>query len=476
MKTIKLLVLTSTLLLTFTSCFEDMDDNPASSIELNDFVWRGLNAYYLYKDEVPDLANNRFNSDVEYNLYLNGFYSPENLFESLIYQPQSIDRFSWITSNYNTLEQQLNGTTLNNGMEFGLFRFNDTDTNVYGYVRYVLPGTSAEANGIQRGDIFNAINGSQLTVNNWSLLLSANSYSINLATYNDNNTPETNDDTVLPTNQSIALTKAPYTENPIFKTDIFEVAGKNVGYLMYNGFTAPYDTQLNSVFGNFLANNVQELVLDFRYNPGGSVNSAILLSSMIANNTGEIFSTEEWNSDIQALLEPESLINRFTNNDDGIPLNILNLNRVYVLTTRGSASASELVINCLRPYLDVVQIGTTTTGKFQASITLYDAPDFRKQNAKQTHSYAMQPLVLKSLNSLGVTDYSQGLTPDILQAENYNNLGVLGDINEPLLATALQHIEDSSRSTNNASNIEPLNFVGDSNDLTPFSKDMHINK
>ncbi|GAA3786910.1 hypothetical protein GCM10022271_19330 [Corallibacter vietnamensis] len=476
MKTIKLLVLTSTLLLTLTSCFEDMDDNPASSIELNDFVWRGLNAYYLYKDEVPDLANNRFNSDVEYNLYLNGFYSPENLFESLIYQPQSIDRFSWITSNYNTLEQQLNGTTLNNGMEFGLFRFNDTDTNVYGYVRYVLPGTSAEANGIQRGDIFNAINGSQLTVNNWSLLLSANSYSVNLATYNDNNTPETSDDTVLPTNQSIALAKVPYTENPIFKTDIFEVAGKNVGYLMYNGFTAPYDTQLNSVFGNFLANNVQELVLDFRYNPGGSVNSAILLSSMIANNTGEIFSTEEWNSDIQALLEPESLINRFTNNDDGTPLNILNLNRVYILTTRGSASASELVINCLRPYLDVVQIGTTTTGKFQASITLYDAPDFRKQNVKQTHNYAMQPLVLKSLNSLGVTDYSQGLTPDILQAENYNNLGVLGDINEPLLATALQHIEDSSRSTNNATNIEPLNFVGDSNDLTPFSKDMHINR
>ena len=147
----------------FRSCFEDLDDYPASTKSLNDFVWKGLNSYYLYKDDVPNLANNRFN-DSEYDSFLNSFSSPEDLFESLIYQRQTIDRFSWITDNYIELQQQLNGTTYNNGMEFGLVRFSSTSSEVFGYVRYVLPNTDAKNKGLKRGDIFHAINGVSLNV------------------------------------------------------------------------------------------------------------------------------------------------------------------------------------------------------------------------------------------------------------------------------------------------------------------------
>ncbi|NND51332.1 MAG: carboxyl-terminal protease [Flavobacteriaceae bacterium] len=460
------------------SCFTDRDDNGVFASEINDFVWKGMNAVYLYKDFVPDLANDRFSSDEDYGDYLNSFDAPEDLFESLIYMRPTVDKFSWIVDDYIALEQQFSGITTSNGMDFGLRFVPGSSTEVYGYVRLVLPNSSASAQGVQRGDIFYAIDGTPLTEANFSSLLSSDTYNIDLATYDNNGTPQTDDDSIVPGTESISLTKEPYTENPVFLTDIIDVAGENVGYLMYNGFTSTFNTQLNTAFGNFVNNNVQHLVLDLRYNPGGSVNTSILLSSMITGQfTGEIYSTEQWNSDLQQQFmdqDPESLINRFTDNDDGAPLNSLNLNTVYILTTGSSASASELVINCLNPYIDVVQIGTTTTGKYQASVTIYDSPNFGRNDANPNHTYAMQPLVLKSLNSVGFTDYDNGLAPDITLEEDISNLGVLGDVNEPLLAAALDEIAGLSRSTINF--IEPVELLGDNNNFVPFSKEMYIEK
>ena len=121
---------------------------------------------------------------------------------------------------------------------------------------------------------------------------------------------------------------------------------------------------------DFKSNGVTELVLDFRYNPGGSVYSAITLSSLVTGQfNGQIFSTEQWNDDVQEFFQqndPGRLENKFINETrNGQSLNSLNLKSVYVITTGRSASASELVINGLNPYIDVVQIGTSTTGKFQ---------------------------------------------------------------------------------------------------------------
>ena len=454
----------------FTSCFEDLDDNPASTRDLNDFVYRGLNAYYLYKDNVPDLANDRFTNG-GYEEFITGFSSPENLFYNLLYMPETVDKFSWITNNYIQLEQFFQGNTVTNGMDFGLVEYPNNSNSVFGFVGYVMPGSNAQNSGVQRGDIFYAINGTPLNQNNFSELLRQNNYTINLATYDDNGTPEPDDDTITPNGESINLTKTSYTENPIFKTEIFEVNGTNVGYLMYNGFTRNFNSQLNTVFGEFRANNVQNVVLDLRYNPGGSVNTAILLGSMIAGQTGNVFSTEEWNNDIQATLSSESVTNRFVSNDNGTPLNILDLDKVYILATKRSASASELVINSLDPYIDVVHIGTNTAGKFQASVTLYDSPNFRRSGANPSHLYAMQPLVLKSLNAVGNTDYTNGLTPDIQISENYGNMGVLGDENELLLSVALQHIFDTTRLSQQF--FEPLSVVGGKESFYPKNTGMH---
>ncbi len=147
-----------------------------------------------------------------------------------------------------------------------------------------------------------------------------------------------------------------------------------------------------------------------------------------------------------------------------------------------------MVINCLDPYIDVVQIGTATTGKYTASVTLYDSNNYGKANANPNHKYAMQPLVLKSANSNGVTDYFNGLTPDYLityttssgteEGENLLGLGTLGDVNEPFLEKALSLITGtttkSSDSKFNKITGVKVEAISDSKDFTPLGKDMFV--
>jgi C-terminal processing protease CtpA/Prc len=455
-----------------TGCFEDLDDNPVTSKEIKDFVYKGMNYAYLYKENKPDLANDRFSSDAEYSSYLNAFESPEALFEDLIYNRQSIDRFSWITNDYIALEQSFSGTRKSNGLEFDFYFEPGSTTNVFGIIKLVLNNSPAESLNLQRGQIFNAVDGIDLTENNLNSLLNQDSYTLNLATYNDNNTPNADsDDTIEATSESVSLSKIAFTENPVYKTEILEVNNQNVGYLMYNGFTADFNNQLNNAFATLQSNNVQNLVLDLRYNPGGSVNTATLLGSMITGQfNGEVFSKLIYNNDLQS----SNTEYRFTNSFDGNSINSLNLQKVYILTTNASASASEMVINSLKAYsqLEVIQIGLQTTGKSQASITIYDSPDFKRNGATPLHTYAMQPLVAKTVNKLNVSVPNEGLTPTIEINEDPSNYGILGNENEPLLAAALQHILENGRYVQpRANNFNRLNTKVD---YHPFENDMYL--
>lgn len=431
MKKLWLLSITALLLCT-TSCFKDNDDTAVSSDtnSINDFVYRALNYFYLYKADTPELANDAFNNDSEKNNFVTGFESPETLFEFL---KSGQDRFSRLFPDYLVIEAALGGVTLNNGMEFGLTVYPENDGRVFGYVRYVIPNTSAANEGIQRGDIFNTIDGTQLTESNFRDLLAPDSYTIGLATFDGT--------TITPTNNSVTLIKQEVTENPVHIAKTINLSsGQRVGYLMYNGFTADFDEDLNNAFGDFQANNISELVLDLRYNGGGSVRTATDLASMITGQFfGETFYTEQWNADRQNLAQP-GLFNNTTRN--GTPLNSLNLTQVYILTSSSTASASELIINGLTPYINVIQIGGTTTGKFEASTLLYDAPapNFARNQANPSHRYVMLPLIFKTVNAAGNTDFVNGLAPDIEQFEDRSNLGILGDENEPFLATALGEI------------------------------------
>ncbi|OAB78182.1 S41 family peptidase [Cochleicola gelatinilyticus] len=449
------LIALSTLL---SSCFEDLDDNIqfADTIDIQDFIYRGLNYYYLYKADTPELANDAFINDQAKNEFLQGFETPESLF-SYLKSPQ--DRFSILIDDYVILENSLSGITLNNGMEFGLVFYPDNSGNVFGYVRYVLPNTSASEMNLQRGDIFNKVNGVQLTENNFNELLAPDTYTLSLATFNGQ--------TITETNEEVTLTKVQYTENPVLLSKTLTIENEKIGYLMYNAFTRSFVSDLNAAFGEFAANGVTELVLDLRYNGGGSVETATDLASMITGQfNNQVFYSEQWNEDRQADEAEDGLFDNTITG--GAATNSLNLNRVFVLTTQRTASASELVINGLEPYIDVVQIGLNTTGKFQASRLLYDAPapDFNRSQANPGHTYAMLPLIFKTANANGNTDYIDGLIPDIELGEDFSNLGMLGDVNEPLLAEAIEIIVPSGRPSNR--NFTQLQVVSERKEMLPF--------
>lgn len=449
----------------FISCFEDQDDNftPASISDINDFVWRGLNFFYVYKSDTPELADDAFSSESAFNEFLESYATPELFFDHLT-TPQ--DRFSIIVDDYLALENALAGITLSNGMEYGLVYYPNNSTNVFGYVRYVLPDSDASTKGLERGFIFNMVDGQQLNENNFGTLLSADTYSIGLATFDGN--------TVEPTGESIQLTKSEYQENPIYNTQSFTINGQKIGYLMYNAFTNEYDAELNNVFGQLKSQGITDLVLDLRYNGGGSVRTATYLASMITGqNTGQIFYSEQWNEDRQAeYAEDGVFVNSFEGG--GPSINSLNLNRVYVLTSERTASASELVINGLNPYIEVIQIGAPTTGKFQASFLLYDAPapNFGRSQANPDHRYAMLPLVFKTANAVGYTDYNEGLIPDIEMIEDYSNLGSIGDPTEPLLGAAIAEITGLPAPVKR--NVQPLKLLSDSKAAQLANQIMYI--
>ncbi len=467
MKKITLLSLLLSLFILAFGC-SDLDDNPVpTSLEIKDFVWKGMNLYYLWQSDVPDLADTRFDNQEQLNVFLEPFSNPTELFNTLRV-PTTTDRFSVIYSDYTLLEGVLSGTTLNNGMDYGLKYTDNIQTSVFGWVRYIVPNSNAATKNIQRGAIFYAIDGEALNGTNYRTLLARDTYTVNLADYSENAGVVT----ITPNGQSVSLTKTNLAENPLLMSTVINQGTHNIGYLMYNGFYSSYDSQLNAAFGSFILQNVTDLVLDLRYNSGGAISTATKLASMITGQfSGQLFAKQQWNAKAQAYFQsnnPGSLENKFVGG-----LNGLQLNKVYILTTKASASASELVINCLKPYITVVQIGDTTTGKNVGSITLYDSPSFNKSNVNPRHKYAMQPIVLKIVDKNGFGEYTSGIVPSTPLPENLADLGVLGNVNEPLLSEAINQIIASGKMSPRVPNIINRDFI-DAKTIHPLGSEMYL--
>ncbi|MGZ9676430.1 S41 family peptidase [Flavobacterium sp. GNP001] len=470
-------------------CQDNDDIATPTRLEVQDFIWKGMNQYYLWQADVPNLADDKFANQNALNSFLQNYNKPEDLFNALRVAP-SIDRFSWIVDDYLELEGQLQGTTKNNGVEFGLSYKPGSNTEILGFVRYIVPNSDAANKDIKRGDIFIGVNGTPLTITNYqSLLFGANeNYTLNMADPASANFTSNG--------KSVNLTKTDLTENPILVNKVYTVGPHKIGYLMYNGFFSNFDEQLNTAFASLKSQGVTELVLDLRYNGGGSVQTATRLASMITGQfTGKIFAKQQWNKKINDYFEaedPNALNNLFTDKIGSTPINSLNLTKVYILTSASSASASELVINGLEPHINVIQIGDVTVGKNVGSVTLYDSPTFGKENRNPRHRYAMQPLVLKIVNSVGFGDYFNGLQPDFLLKESVRKLGELGHSelqtinskqelisNEPLLDLAFAKITGRTTTSNRINSNysgSTLRFITDQKATQGIQNQMYLEK
>jgi C-terminal processing protease CtpA/Prc len=458
------------------SCKKFNPEDAPLYTQINDFIWKGMNTIYLWQEEVPVLADKRFESEKELFDYLDNYGNPADFFESVKYQPNTIDKWSWIVDDYVALEAYFSGVRKSTGAKIKLYLTAENSSDVYGIVRYVVPNTDAADKPILRGDVFNSVDGVLLNTSNYrDLIYNNDSYTLNLGSYHYNTDTQIVEITSI--GKDVTLSKGEYSENPVLINTTFTIDSQKIGYLMYNSFTSDYNHTLNDAFLTLKNENITDLILDLRYNGGGSVKTALYLTGMITGQfTGNIFTQEEWNPKIQADLKkehPEWLVNHFTNTmDDGTALNSLGLDRLIVLTTGDSASASELVINALNPYIDVVTIGRTTHGKYVASVTLYDSVDFTKNNVNPNHNWAIQPIVLKEVNSLG--EYSTtGFVPKVLITEDQGNMGVLGSQTEPMTAKAIDYIINGSTSDNkefDIYNAAPNQIKG----INRFENEMYI--
>ena len=390
------------------------------------WILENMRELYYWNDKIPANPDTTLAPATFFDSILNKYDATSN---------PSGDRFSWIEDDANTLKAELSGESTTTGMEYNLYLRDQGSSGVIAQVLYVLPGSPAQKAGLKRGDIISKVNGQLINTTNYQdLLFSGTTYAFGLAAISGSSLTDTD--------KTVNVTATTFQENPVFLDSVYTIGSKKVGYLVYNQFVPgannskanEYDAQMDAVFGNFKAQGVNELVLDLRYNPGGYTSSSANLASLIGKGIGSsnLYFREEWNKTITPELQKEYGSSFFVQNFLDKSQNIgNNLTRVFVLTTNHTASASELIINGLRPYMPVTTIGTTTYGKNVGSITITD------DTGKFT--YGLQPIVFKSFNNAGQSDYSTGFVPTIEVKEPLSLLP-LGDTRESMLSTALSQI------------------------------------
>jgi carboxyl-terminal processing protease len=432
------------------------------NLVVKDFVWKGLNAYYLYQDEIPDLADRRFNSDEELNTYLSSFTDYTTLFSSLL---TAADIKSSLLEDYSDLDIILPRTGFLNGMEFGIIEAPGSTENVIGYVTHILPNSDAFSKDIIRGDFFNAANGTPLTKGNFESILINGSNSLSLTMVDFDGT------TATPNSKIVTLEKQNYAYDTVFLEKTFAIGTDNIGYLMFNNDLSKESiNSLNEVFLNFKSQAVNELILDFRYNiSGGSLAQNITdLASMITGQfKDEVFIKKQWNAKAQAWFEandPDALLTKFPEQlNETSDYNSLNLTTVYIIlngTNFSGSSAIELLINSLESYINVQVIGTQTEGNNTGAMTLYNSEDYDFPLRNETHTVALQPIVLSFFNNNDQT-YANGLLPDIVLCPNEDvlDLGILGDPSEAILERVLKSITSGGSSTNTTCNTNNYTFL-----------------
>lgn len=412
------------------ACGGDDSAQECSITGQNNFVFQQLTDDYLWRDFVNASANPA------------SFDSPNALLQALKRQDGDSggidDVYSFIT------DQGAFTSLLEDGQFTGIgvrFDFDDSDDH---FATYVIDGSPVGNAGLLRGDLIQRINGVAPTVDrsgdfprsNISSLLGPNDEGVPVEIAFSRNGGAT---------QTINVTKRVVTiDSTQVVTRTTTTGGADVGYMLFtNFFGTKSRDELNNAFTNFSSDGgVDELILDLRYNGGGSVTTSTVLGSLIAgtDNEGGVLSNAQANPDHPEYEFIERL--RFADNMDGFAqaASALDINRVFVITTASSCSASELVINGLEPYMDVVVVGGTTCGKPVGQFSM----NFCDKTAALVN--------FQTVNANGQGDYFDGIAPDCAVEDDWANpLDVTGDTgNEASIQRALNVIGGTATCTSGA--------------------------
>ena len=407
----KAIWLAATLWVGFVACEPKESTEP---IQENDVVknaiYSSMKEWYFWNQELPAKVDFSKSS------------SNDEFLSQITFKP--LDRFSYLTTS-----EEFNNSFVgrNAGHGFG-FAFDATEKL---FLTFVFDESPAGKDGWKRGWEITQINGKPIS----EYKTSSGGYDFKLGTTDPG---VTNSFTFkLPDGTSTTRTnvKAEYQSNSVLHQDVFEVGSKKIGYWAYQSFkataglTPTRSAEVQSSMEYFQSKGIQELIIDLRYNGGGSVAVAEQICNYLiqASNTNKLMYTNKLNS----LKTSQNSSKNFTK------IGNLNLSRVIFITSRGSASASELIINSLDPYMDLVLIGDKTFGKPVGSFPLS-----RYNRTLSENNVELVPITFATANAEGKAEFFDGF-PANFSVGDSPQFG-WGDKRDLRLAAALQFIENGS--------------------------------
>ena len=393
----------------------------SDTVKVNKFIVDAFSDIYLWVDNI--------NINAYKNTYKT-YKDPYDFFEKLRYKD---DLWSGLTDDIDALGESFSGVETSYGYGLALYYADATHRTVIGFVQFVFSGSPAEKAGLKRGDILVDLNGSAITGQNYTDLYYAPTISISRGYFDGKQ--------FVSYGESIFMTAVKQYNNPILKDTIIVKGADKIGYLCYSNFLDQSEPDLVKVFSNFKQQNVTDVVLDLRYNPGGYVRTSIVLSSILAPASAvkskDIYQIQIWNPAYTQyfLSQGDDMKEHFT---DTLAIN-MDLSRLYVLVSNGSASASEATIIALKPYMNVTLIGTKTSGKFVGGGLLSPDIFYDENYYKSIKNWGMYLMWFRYTNK-DQTYFTEGLDPDIEVEENNSNLYPFGDEHDPLLGRAIAQI------------------------------------
>ncbi len=410
---------------------EVSNSSTATSSAVNSWIYSVMQEAYYWAANLPAKST------------LDASSSSFDYFEKLIYNRETVDRFSALTDNYDELLNSFNGVNKVYGIRYTVAETQTGNGKLGLFLSDVLLGSPAETAGLKRGDVIVAIDGNQITEDNfYSLFQSGDTHEFQLGTWQNG---------VWTGGAKATITRAVVNENPVAFSSVLTLpaSGRKMGYLLYNQFipgsdenSSSYDDRLRSIFGEFKAAGVEELVLDLRFNGGGYISSAEVLASLISGNAkaSDVFYKEKWNATYESYFAQaygqDYFNHSFLNETNSIGNQ---LSRVFVFTSHSTASASELIINGLKPYIEVITIGENTYGKNLFGSLVEDT--------STGSGYGIYVMLGETTNALGVSDYGtiNGITPTYIVKDDLIPYEPIASFNETLLKKALEVMGETTQ-------------------------------
>ena len=398
---------------------------------------------YLWYREIPVVNA----ADASFSDENHTYQSIDSYFEALLTQARTAsgakrDKFSFTspTKDWNTLIS--GGSSLSYGLEWHFV--NRSNPRVI-RVAYVETGSPAAANGLQRGDTVVSIDGvsvyatttadvNVLSAGLWPSTNAAHTFVVSRASVES----------------TITLSAAEVTTKPVFKTQTLDVSGQKVGYMVFNDHIGSAEQPLIDAFTQFKSDGVNDLVLDLRYNGGGYLHLASQVAYMIAGSSrtaGKVFEEVRYNDKrsnknyAQEFRSQSCFVSGDLCSDTSKTLPSVNLNRVFVLVSGSTCSASEAIINGLQGIdVEVHIVGKTTCGKPYGF------------NGKDNCGVSYFPMEFEGVNAKGQGGYSDGIAASCVANDDFDH--GLGDVNEGMLKAALQLRSGTCPATKNSEQID----------------------